>query len=122
MLLLAAETKKQGDYASAAKHYAAAGDHAQAADCYEHNADTKSAAEAWNLAGEAAEANRCMAEYHVSQGDMLAAAKCMEASAEAAFWAFNKSERYNLAARYYKLAGDEGRSEVCLAEARRALR
>lgn len=122
LLSLAAEAERSGDFATAALHYSAAGAHAQSAGCYERNAEPKKAAECWQMAGEPAEANRCMAEHHVSQGDMLAAAMCMEASAEAEFWAFHKAERFGLAARYYKLVGDENRSEVCLHAARRAMR
>lgn len=122
MLITAAEAERSGDYAAAAMHYSAAGAYASSAGCYERNAEPKKAADAWQLAGEPAEANRCMAEYHVAQGDMLAAAMCMEASADTEFWAFTRSERYNLAARYYKLAGDENRSEACLTAARRAMR
>ncbi|MHB1462796.1 MAG: hypothetical protein ACYC1M_16015 [Armatimonadota bacterium] len=118
----ARQAEQRGDYATAALHYSAAGAHAQAASCFERNAEPLKAAEAWQMAGEPAEANRCMAEHHVAQGDMLAAAKCMEASAEAEFWAYHRAERYSLAARYYKLAGDDSRSEACQHAARLALR
>ena len=122
LVKLARLAESQADYATAALHYSAAGAHAQAASSLERNADPLKAAEAWQMAGETGEANRCMAEHHVAQGDMLAAAKCMEASAEAEFWAFHRAERYSLAARYYKLAGDENRCEACQHAARLALR
>ncbi len=122
LMELARLAEAQADFATAALHYSAAGAHAQAAGCLERNAEPLKAAEAWQMAGEPAEANRCMAEHHVAQGDMLAAAKCMEASAEEEFWAYHRAERYSLAARYYKLAGDETRSEACHHAARCALR